>query len=88
MTVEQYILNYSTLPQNGTHTMSEHLQAMALATYGEYVNIDISEQVEQFDITTSDADVILKELNDTITISETSDKTVVGESINLVEIKD
>lgn len=68
MTVEEYVLLYSTLVKNGTHTMLEHLQHMAISVTGECIAIVAREEDQYTRIDLTDVDIVIEEVDEITTI--------------------
>ena len=76
MTVEEYVLLYSVLPKNGTHTMLEHLQHMAIEVAGECINTVVDEQSQEVAVTASDVNVAIEVKDDVITLVNDSEVVI------------
>lgn len=61
MTIQEAILSRSPLPKDGTHTLLEHLFALEMTVVGVSGAITISTNTVGVQITTSKADIKVKE---------------------------
>ena len=83
MTVEEYILGRSVLPQDGTHTLLEHLQSVTFTMYGEIRELIVdstvdtvptSSIVDKVTVSSKSSDVRVAEINNEVIIKEIVDE--------------
>jgi hypothetical protein len=88
MTLEEFILSRSYLPQNGTYTLLEHLQAMDMPITGvcvgevitepEVINVSVKENVVTIEVKSDIIETTITGTKTNVTIEEITEETVIN----------
>ena len=70
MTIEQYILERSYLPKNGTFTLENHVMAMLMTVHGVCTSLEIADEVEEIEISDTTESVVIESLVEDIVIED------------------
>lgn len=76
MTLEEAILARSYLPQNGTHTLQEHILAMLMEVQGTEVKIDITELEETVVIDSNEDSVLIDDRTERVIVTDTPEEII------------
>lgn len=74
MTLEEFVLERSYLPQNGTYTMTDHIMAMLMEVQGECAKLVIADDRSEVVVSNRLDSMVIQDRVDRIIVTDISDE--------------